>query len=79
VKTPPATVITPAKTLGAIREIGLTAAVVFLVYKNHKSNKKMHCLNKVNRRLQTAYDNYVHIFGSHQENANNLNNEHVQL
>ncbi len=75
----PETVITPANTLDTIWKVGLTAAVVFLVYKNHKSNKKMHYLNKVNRRLQTAYDNFVHTFGFHQEDDNNLNNVHVQV
>jgi hypothetical protein len=73
----PAAVIAPGNTLDAIWKVGLTAAVVFLVYKNHKSNKKMHYLNKVNRRLQTAYDNFVHMFGFHQEDANNLNNIYV--
>jgi hypothetical protein len=76
----PATVITPGNTLDAIWKVGLTAAVVFLLYKNHKANKKMHYLNKVNRRLQTAYDNYVHMFGFHQEDNNNLNNDvYVQV
>jgi len=73
----PETVIKQANTIDTIWKVGLTAAVVFLVYKNHKSNKKMHYLNKVNRRLQTAYDNFVHMFGFHQEDANNLNNVHV--
>ncbi len=75
----PETVITPGNMIDAIWKVGLTAAVVFLVYKNHKANKKMHYLNKVNRRLQTAYDNFVHMFGFHQEDDNTLNNVHVQV
>jgi large-conductance mechanosensitive channel len=75
----PAAVIKQGNMLDAIWKAGLTAAVVFLLYKNHKSNKKMHYLNKVNRRLQTAYDNFVHMFGFHQEDDNTLNNVHVQV
>ncbi len=75
----PETVIKQGNTIDAIWKVGLTAGVVFLLYKNHKANRKMHYLNKVNRRLQTTYDNFVHMFGFHQEDANNLNNVHVHL
>ncbi len=75
----PAAIITPGNTLDTIWKVGLTAGVVFLLYKNHKANRKMHYLNKKNRRLQAAYDNYVHMFGFHQEDDNNLNNAHVQI
>jgi hypothetical protein len=63
----PETVIKQGNAMDTIWKVGLTAAVVFLVYKNHKAKRKMYYLYKKNQRLQDAYDNFVHMFGFHQE------------
>jgi hypothetical protein len=76
----PAAVITPGNTPDTIWKVGLTAAVVFLLYKNHKAKRKMYYLYKENKRLQDAFNNFMDDnFGFQPIDADDLNGIHVHI
>ncbi len=76
----PETVIKQGNTIDTIWKVGLTAAVVFLLYKNHKAKRKMYYLYKENKRLQDAFNNFMDDnFGFQPIDADDLNGIHVHI
>jgi large-conductance mechanosensitive channel len=76
----PETVIKQGNAIDTIWKVGLTAAVVFLLYKNHKAKRKMYYLYKENKRLQDAFNNFMDDnFEFQPIDADDLNGVHVYI